>query len=56
MNKSKFYRVEITNTWTVEVVAKNEKEAERKVLNMPNNGYDEALDYNGAEIIDIVED
>jgi hypothetical protein len=49
------YRVTVTNTWRVEVEARNESDAKKKVLAMPNDGYDDAYAYDGAEIVDTEE-
>jgi len=48
--------VEVTNTWRVEVDAENEEEAKEKALEMNNEGYDNAIDFDGAEILSVDED
>lgn len=55
MSKQKFYEVTVTNTWRVTVESTSTGAAGKKVAQMSLDGYAVADDYDGAEIISIVE-
>ena len=44
------FEIEITNTWRIEVEADSEAQARGKVEAMADDGYNDAKDYDGAEI------
>lgn len=52
----KRYIVRVTDTWEVSVEASSESAASRKALKMPNCGYTEGGDCDGAEVVGIEED